>query len=66
MDPVKNPFTPNAGAEPPAIVGRDAEMATFDLLLRAKLIEMGLLYTPQHGYAAFTVPHFDKYLRRAW
>lgn len=32
---------------------------------RAKLIEMGLLYTPQHGYAAFTVPHFDRYMRRA-
>lgn len=32
---------------------------------RAELIDMGLLYTPQHGYAAFTVPHFDKYLLRA-
>lgn len=31
---------------------------------RAELINMGLLYTPQHGYAAFTVPHFDRYLRR--
>jgi hypothetical protein len=26
---------------------------------------MGLLYTPEHGYAAFTVPHFDKFLLRA-
>ncbi|WP_259557885.1 ATP-binding protein [Brachybacterium sillae] len=32
---------------------------------RAELIDMGLLYTPQHGYAAFTVPHFDLYMRRA-
>jgi len=32
---------------------------------RAELINMGLLYTPQHGYAAFTVPHFDRFLRRA-
>lgn len=32
---------------------------------RAKLIDMGLLYTPEHGYAAFTVPHFDKFLLRA-
>lgn len=32
---------------------------------RAQLINMGLLYTPEHGYAAFTVPHFDKYLLRA-
>lgn len=32
---------------------------------RAELINIGLLYTPQHGYSAFTVPHFDKYLMRA-
>ncbi len=32
---------------------------------RAELINMGLLYTPEHGYAAFTVPHFDKFLLRA-
>lgn len=33
--------------------------------VRAQLIDMGLLYTPQHGYAAFTVPHFDKFMLRA-
>lgn len=32
---------------------------------RAELINMGLLYTPEHGYAAFTVPHFDRFLLRA-
>jgi hypothetical protein len=32
---------------------------------RAELINMGLLYTPQHGYAAFTVPHFDRFMMRA-
>lgn len=32
---------------------------------RAELINMGLLYTPEHGYAAFTVPHFDQFLIRA-
>ncbi|MCS5715704.1 ATP-binding protein [Herbiconiux sp. CPCC 205716] len=32
---------------------------------RAELIEMGLLYTPEHGYAAFTVPDFDKFMKRA-
>ncbi|WP_029090467.1 ATP-binding protein [Brevibacterium album] len=31
---------------------------------RAKLINMGLLYTPNHGYAAFTVPTFDSFMRR--
>jgi hypothetical protein len=33
--------------------------------VRAQLIAMGLLYTPEHGYAAFTVPHFDQFIRRA-
>ena len=32
---------------------------------RAELIDMGLLYTPEHGYAAFTVPDFDKFMVRA-
>ncbi len=32
---------------------------------RAELIGMGLLYTPEHGYAAFTVPHFDRFIMRA-
>ncbi|WP_245631556.1 hypothetical protein [Curtobacterium ammoniigenes] len=32
---------------------------------RAELIDMGLLYTPEHGYAAFTVPNFDQFMLRA-
>ena len=32
---------------------------------RAELISIGLLYRPEHGYAAFSVPHFDRFLRRA-
>jgi len=31
---------------------------------RARLIEKGLLYTPSFGLAAFTVPQFDRFLRR--
>ena len=31
---------------------------------RSKLIEKGLLYTPEHGFASFTVPQFDRYLMR--
>jgi hypothetical protein len=31
---------------------------------RAELINTGLLYTPDHGYAAFTVPQFDAFLKR--
>ncbi|PYY56166.1 ATP-binding protein [Curtobacterium sp. MCSS17_011] len=32
---------------------------------RAELIDMGLLYTPEHGFAAFTVPDFDQFMLRA-
>jgi hypothetical protein len=31
---------------------------------RSRLIEKGLLYTPGHGLAAFTVPQFDRYMIR--
>jgi hypothetical protein len=33
MDPRSNPYTPNAGARPPALVGREAELESFDVLL---------------------------------
>jgi hypothetical protein len=33
---------------------------------RAELINMGLLFTPEFGYAAFTVPHFDVFITRAY
>ena len=33
MDPRDNPYTPNAGARPPALVGREDELAAFDVLL---------------------------------
>ena len=33
MDPGLNPYTPNAGAKPPALVGRDDELDAFDVLL---------------------------------
>jgi len=32
---------------------------------RSRLIEKGLLYTPGYGRAAFTVPQFDRYMRRS-
>jgi AAA ATPase domain len=31
---------------------------------RARLIEKGLVYTPGYGLTAFTVPQFDRYMRR--
>jgi len=32
--------------------------------IRSRLIDKGLLYTPGHGYAAFTFPQFDRYMLR--
>lgn len=32
---------------------------------RSRLIDKGLLYTPGHGLAAFTVPQFDRFMRGA-
>jgi hypothetical protein len=32
---------------------------------RSKLILKGMIYSPQHGDTAFTVPMFDAYMRRA-
>lgn len=44
-----------------AVLGRQStQVAPF----RSELISMGLLYTPDHGYADFTVPHFDQYMKR--
>ena len=34
MDPVRNPYSPGAGARPPALVGRDAELATCDVAIQ--------------------------------
>jgi hypothetical protein len=42
-------------------IGRTAEQAG---PVRSRLIDKGLLYTPGHGYAAFTVPQFDRYMLR--
>ena len=33
MRALTNPYTPNAGAEPVALVGRDDQLDSFDLLL---------------------------------
>lgn len=42
-------------------VGRTTEQSG---PIRSRLIDKGLLYTPGHGLAAFTVPQFDRYLMR--
>jgi hypothetical protein len=32
--------------------------------LRAGLISKGMIYSPQHGDTAFTVPLFDEFMKR--
>ena len=53
----------------PQLAGRVAELLNRTSQqcgpTRKQLIDKGLLYTTDHGYAAFTVPRFDQYLKRA-
>jgi hypothetical protein len=52
MDPRENPYTPNAGARPPALVGRDAELEAFDILLhrlRRGYTEQSMMITGLRG-----------------
>jgi len=44
-----------------AVMGRTSESLG---PTRARLIDKGLIYTTAHGRGAFTVPQFDRYLRR--
>lgn len=43
------------------LIHRSAEQAG---TTRSRLIAKGLLYTPGYGLAAFTVPQFDRYMKR--
>jgi hypothetical protein len=49
-------------ADVAAVMGRESTQLA---PTRSELINMGLLYTPAHGYAGFTVPHFDRFMLRA-
>lgn len=53
---------PQKASEVARVMGRESTQLG---PTRAELIDMGLLYTPEHGYAAFTVPDFDKFMKRA-
>lgn len=53
---------PQKAADVAAVMSRESTQVA---PIRAKLVSMGLLYTPRHGYAAFTVPHFDRFMHRA-
>ena len=47
-------------ADVAAVLGKESEQVA---PLRARLIK-GLLYTPRFGFAKFTVPQFDRFMRR--
>jgi hypothetical protein len=50
--PVRNPYTPNAGAQPPATFGRDAQINSFKLLLQrmsAGRTEQSMIITGLRG-----------------
>lgn len=32
--------------------------------LRSRITEKGMIYSPKHGFVAFTVPLFDEFIRR--
>ena len=52
MDPRRNPYTPNAGAMPPVLVGRRGEMEAFEVLLdrlRAGRTEQSMIITGLRG-----------------
>jgi hypothetical protein len=53
---------PQKASDVARVMGRDSTQVG---PTRAELIDMGLLYTPEHGYAAFTVPDFDSFMKRA-
>ncbi len=51
----------HGAGEVAAVLGRTSEQLG---PTRARLIEKGLVYTTGHGRGSFTVPQFDRYLRR--
>lgn len=52
---------PHRASEVASRIHRSTEQAG---PIRSRLIAKGLLYTPGHGFAAFTVPQFDRYMLR--
>lgn len=53
---------PQQAKDVAALMGRTSEQMG---PTRSRLIDKGLLYTPGHGLAAFTVPQFDRFMRRS-
>ena len=56
------PHAQRAG-EIAAVMGRKSQQVA---PTRARLLEKGLLYSPSYGLTAFSVPQFDRYMRRTY
>jgi hypothetical protein len=54
---------PQRAKDVAALLGRTSEQLA---PTRSRLIDKGLLYTAGHGLAAFTVPQFDRFMRRTY
>jgi hypothetical protein len=54
---------PQQAKDVASVLGRTSEQLA---PTRARLIDKGLLYTPGRGLAAFTVPQFDRFMRRTY
>lgn len=54
---------PQAAKDVAALLERTSEQMA---PTRSRLIDKGLLYAPGHGLAAFTVPQFDRFMRRTY
>jgi hypothetical protein len=54
---------PQRAKDVAALLGRTSEQLA---PTRSRLIEKGLLYAPGRGLAAFTVPQFDRFMRRTY
>lgn len=54
---------PQAAKDVAALLGRTSQQVG---PIRARLVDKGLLYTAGHGLAAFTVPQFDRFMRRTY
>lgn len=52
---------PQKAADVARLMGRESTQVG---PIRAELIDLGLLYAPEHGYAAFTTPDFDRFMLR--
>jgi Cdc6-like AAA superfamily ATPase len=67
VDPIRNPYTPNAGAQPPATFGRDAQIDSFKLLLQrmsAGRTEQSMIVTGLRGVGKTVL--LGRFTERLW